>query len=334
MFLRSNSGNTIRLWTGNPEYGKDYKTLPSGTHRLFIPEYFDRYEGKIVVQLFEDNELLDEQILFIKPGTPRLVSNSVPTTPNKLKSGMVKIPEGKFTFHATQGDEFIPYPKHNEGRSFTIEGIWMDKYPVTNSEFQTFMRSVNYVPDDTANFLKHWVNGQPPNGQEKFPVVYISYEDAKAYASWACKRLPTEIEWQYAAQTDQLNEWPWKQTKPVSRKEEVITETLTVKNIEGIDPVLCNLGDGQLYPVGKYKKGANPFGLMDLVGCVWQLTNDLYESGSYQYIILKGGSYFKPSSSWWYVQGGPRELHYRQFLLRVSPGFERNSTVGFRCVSD
>jgi len=54
-------------------------------------------------------------------------------------------------------------------------------------------------------------------------------------------------------------------------------------------------------------------------------------SGSYKYIILKGGSYFKPSSSWWYVQSGPRELHYRQFLLRVSPGFERNGTVGFRC---
>lgn len=94
------------------------------------------------------------------------------------------------------------------------------------------------------------------------------------------------------------------------------------------------MGDGKLYPVGKYRKGANPYGLLDLTGCVWQLTNDVYQSGSYTYIMMKGGSYFKPSSSWWYVQGGPRELHYRQFLLRVSPGFERNATVGFRCVKD
>ena len=57
-------------------------------------------------------------------------------------------------------------------------------------------------------------------------------------------------------------------------------------------------------------------------------------SGSYRYIMMKGGSYFKPSSSWWYVQGGPRELHYQQMLLRVSEGFERNATVGFRCVKD
>jgi formylglycine-generating enzyme required for sulfatase activity len=112
----------------------------------------------------------------------------------------------------------------------------------------------------------------------------------------------------------------------------VVTESLTVTSIEGIDSSLCNLGDGKLCPVGKYPKGTNPYGLQDLVGCVWQLTNDVYMSGSYRYIILKGGSYFKPSSSWWYVQSGPRELHYRQFLLRVSQGFERNGTVGFRCV--
>ena len=49
---------------------------------------------------------------------------------------------------------------------------------------------------------------------------------------------------------------------------------------------------------------------------------------------MKGGSYFYPSSSWRYVQGGPRPLTYRQYLLRVSPDFERNARVGFRCVKD
>ena len=114
----------------------------------------------------------------------------------------------------------------------------------------------------------------------------------------------------------------------------MITNTLSTTAIEGIDSSRCNLGDGILHAVGSYPAGINPFGLQDLVGSVWQLTNDEYMNGSYKYIILKGGSYFKPSSSWWYVQGGPRELHYRQQLLRVSPGFERNATVGFRCVSD
>jgi formylglycine-generating enzyme required for sulfatase activity len=210
----------------------------------------------------------------------------------------------------------------------------MDKFPVTNEQFYQFIKSSGYQPKDTVNYLKHWVNHNVPAGLEKYPVINVSYEDAKEYAEWAGKRLPTELEWQYAAQTSDGNEWPWKQVTPVKRKEEVITQTLTVSSIEGIDSTLCNTGNGSIYPVGKYPKGANRYGLQDLTGCVWQLTNDLYQCGNYQYIMLKGGSYFKPSSSWWYVQSGPRELYYKQFLLRVSQGFERNATVGFRCVKD
>jgi hypothetical protein len=84
--------------------------------------------------------------------------------------------------------------------------------------------------------------------------------------------------------------------------------------------------------VGSYPKGKNPYGIQDLVGSVWQMTHDQYVNGSYAYIMLKEGSYFKPSGSLWHVQSGPRELHYRQYLLRVSRGFERNGTIGFRCM--
>ena len=110
--------------------------------------------------------------------------------------------------------------------------------------------------------------------------------------------------------------------------------TLSYWRVEGIEPDRCNLGDGSLYPVKKYAKGVNPYGLYDLVGCVWQMTNDMYDNVYYRYVMLKGGSYFRPASSYWYVQGGPKELNFRQYLLRVSPSFERNSTVGFRCVKD
>jgi iron(II)-dependent oxidoreductase len=328
-------GDSIRIWAGIPDYEKKPVVLPITGNLIRLMDHFGCYEGKFVVQLFKKEILLDERIVEIPPGTPRQVSK-VEKTPVSagIPEGMVAIPAGKFVFHASNGDDFIPYPKEIVGKEFNMPGYLMDKFPVTNRQFSIFLKATGYQPSDTARFLNHWHNGSIPSGEEDFPVVNISLEDAKSFARWAGKRLPTEVEWQYAAQTPALNEWPWKQKKPVKRVEQVITGTLTVSNLEGIDPSLCNLGDGKLYPVGKYRKGANPYGLQDLVGCVWQLTNDVYSSGSYTYIILKGGSYFKPSSSWWYVQGGPRELHYRQQLLRVSQGFERNATVGFRCVKD
>lgn len=326
---------TLKIWAGNPAYEKTPLLLKSQNGQINISKEFGAYEGKIIVQGFHDDQLIDESMIEISSGEPILVSTIERTSSTTFPPhGMVKVPSGKFTYRSTHGDEFIRYPNDQEGKVFDMPEYYMDKSPVTNRQFKEFLDASHYAPSDTNNFLKHWKGRQITAGQENYPVTYVSYEDARAYAVWAGKRLPTEVEWQYAAQTSQLNEWPWKQTKRVARKEKVVTETLTVTSIEGIDPKMCNLGDGKLYAVGNYPRGTNPFGLQDLVGCVWQITNDLYESGSYRYVMMKGGSYFKPSSSWWYVQGGPRELHYKQFLLRVSQGFERNATVGFRCVKD
>jgi len=333
--VRAARGTTIKVWAGVPDYEKKPLELAVGDHELDVFQHFGRHEGKLVVQVFDEGILLDERVATIKAGTPRLASRVSPSPAAGSTRGMVAIPAGAFVFHATHGDEFIAYPEHNEGNTFKLPGFWMDKYPVTNADFLQFMEASDYQPSDTNNFLRHWRNGRPVKGQERFPVVYVSYEDAQAYAEWAGKRLPTEVEWQYAAQTPDGREWPWsKNTEHITRELEPVTNSLTVYKIKGIDPGLANLGDGKLYPVGRYKRGANPYGLEDLVGSVWQLTNDVYKSGSYTYIMMKGGSHFNPTSSWWYVQGGPRELHYRQYLLRVSQGFERNATVGFRCVKD
>ena len=333
--IGADKGSEIRIWAGAPDYEKKPLTLKPGTHQVSLLKNFGRYEGKFIIQLFQDDILLDENIVEIKAGTPRLATSATQTATKGKSKGMVKIPAGSFTFKTTHGDDFIRYPNYNEGKKYEMKAFMMDKFPVTNAQFKEFLDATKYQPADTANFLKHWVGGKIPAGAESHPVTYTSYEDAQAYARWAGKRLPTEVEWQYAAQTPDMRAWPWSaDTKNIRREEEPVTETLTVFKIKGIDPQFTNLGNGKIDPVGKYPKGSNPYGLQDLVGSVWQLTNDIYSSGSYDYIIMKGGSYYNPTSSWWYVQGGPRELHYRQFLLRVSQGFERNATVGFRCVKD
>ncbi|WP_430895703.1 MULTISPECIES: formylglycine-generating enzyme family protein [unclassified Paraflavitalea] len=333
LIIKVPKGYEFQLWTTTTSYSQKPLSWNSCDTAISLYKSIGRFEGKLILRLLKNNDLIDETIQTIQPGRSRKISD-VPVVGGAAKSlnTMALIPAGSFVFKTSHGDDFIPYPTENEGEQVQLPSFYMDRFPVTNAEYYAFVKASRYIPSDTNRYLKHWVKGKYKPEEANYPVVYVSYEDAKAYAIWAGKRLPTEIEWQYAAQTPAMNEWPWKQTNPVSRKETPVTETLTTISIEGIDSTYCNLGDGKLYSVGSYPKGANPYGLQDLTGSVWQLTNDEYINGSYRYIIMKGSSYFKPSGSWWYVQSGPRELHYRQYLLRIDQGFERNATVGFRCM--
>jgi len=347
-----NTELAIHIWTSEVGWGKPNLVLPYKNQTIDINKIAERFEGKIIIQVVQLTKdtfgnknnritLLDEQIEYLNAGIPRLKENIEPISNHSFNNtnlldttNMVKIEKGTFLFKQTHGDDFIAYPLIVDTNLIDMPSYWMDKYLVTNADFYKFIQESKYQPTDTVNYLKHWVAGAPLVTDYKKPVVYISYEDAQAYAHWNHKILPSEIQWQYAGQTSSLQEWPWKQEKPVTREVEEITGTLSTVIIKGIDSSFCNLGNGVLDTVGAYPKGVNANGLYDLVGAVWQLTSSEYVSGSYEYIIMKGGSYFKPSGSWWYVQAGPRELTYAQYLLRVSQGFERNGTVGFRCVAN
>ncbi len=335
--FEANSGNRVRIWAGMPHYQGIYKDYPINRQTIRLMQEFGRAEGKFVVQLFDGhNQLLDENVISFKPASARLISTKHSTTYKKTApEGMVEIPSGDFFLKVKFGDSFIPYPEPINKDTVKVNAFFMDIHPVTNAQYKEFIDKTGYQPIDNENFLQHWIGGKISTGDENKPVVYVSYEDAQAYAKWARKRLPTEIEWQYAAQAgDPEREWPWGTDNSVKKEAIYVTNTLTVETVEGISSDHANPGNGEYEEVGKYPKGANPWGLEDLVGSVWQLTNDVYDNCSYSFILLKGGSYFRAQDSWWYVQGGPQSLWYRQKLLRVSPGFERNATVGFRCVVD
>jgi hypothetical protein len=71
-----------------------------------------------------------------------------------------------------------------------------------------------------------------------------------------------------------------------------------------------------------------------MIGNVWQMTGDVYDNGCYYYRIIRGGSYYHPTSSIWYIAGGPLPAYHPEMLLLVGPGLNRNATVGFRLVKD
>ncbi|MGB9863389.1 MAG: formylglycine-generating enzyme family protein [Candidatus Saccharicenans sp.] len=322
IFIKLNKkqpGDYLVITAGNPSYDSYSVKMPAVETDFSLWEYFRGKGEKIVIQLFRgDGELADERIIELPPALPRLVKTVERTKPaEKAPEGMVEIPAGEFLFttvgNPDDANPVIPYPEKATGLKLKMKKFFMDKYPVTNAQFAEFLKKSGYKPKDPTNFLKHWVKGRPPAGQENHPVVWVSLEDALAYARWAGKRLPTEAEWQYAAQGTDGRLYPW-------------GNELKSEN--------CNHKLGHTTPVDAFPGGASPFGVMDLVGNVWQLTADLYDNGAYRYVIIKGGSYYSPESSIWYPKSGPLPVNRQQIHLLMSPSLDRCATVGFRCVRD
>ncbi len=314
LMVTTTKAGQIRIWESEPSYASEPAVFESSHVAIRLRDHFNKTEGRFIIQLVHDGELLDECVVEFMSGMPYLVSSTKATKRvKKAPRGMLEVDAGSFMFSVSNPDQFIPYPDYSTAREMELKRFFIDKYPVTNQQFLEFMQATLYSPEDSKNFLKHWEDGTYPQGQAKYPVVYIDIEDARTYAEWAGKRLPTEIEWQYAAQGNDSRTWPWG------------TEFHGTK---------CNNSFGRPTPVDAFSKGESPFKVADMVGNVWQLTNDVYDNGSYRFVIIRGGSYYNPESSIWYVKGGPQPLDHTQMLLLVSPGFNRNATVGFRCVKD
>jgi gamma-glutamyl hercynylcysteine S-oxide synthase len=315
MSINKPVGGHLYLWKGNPSYQTqkfELKFIDDTTFR--IKNVLGYYEGKIVLQYLENNRLKDENIQYLKGGKPWLISRVTRTkTSVSVPADMVLVPKATITYSLTTGEDFMPYPAINVPLTAEVDSFLIDKYPVTNIQYYDFLLKSGYMPTDTTNYLKHWDKGIYKQGQEKYPVVYLSYEDMAAYAKWAEKRLPAEAEWQLAAQGTDGRTWPWG------------------SEFHG---TWCNNAFGRATPVDAFQKGVSPYGVLDLVGNVWQMTNDMYFNGINYFSVIRGGSYYRPDSSWWYIQGGPQSLDRTQIMLMVSTGFDRNATVGFRCVQD
>jgi formylglycine-generating enzyme required for sulfatase activity len=318
LIVTADGGTRLVITAGNPSYQNPGTRIDGIRCCLSTASLSHKTLTKIVVQLFDKDELMDEKIIIPGNSVPRKISQLSRTGPvTKPPPGMVYIPSGTFRWYTRRDpstlDPFIAFPDFSDTISVQMQGFYIDKYPVTNFYFAKFLESSGYRPSDTTNFLRHWIHGAPPKGEEYHPVVWISREDASAYAAWAGKRLPEEIEWQYAAQGTDMRKYPWGNS---------------------MDSLRCNYNLNYSTPVNCYPNGASLYGVMDMIGNVWQMTNDVYDNGCYYYTIIRGGSYYHPKSSIWYVAGGPLPVDHPEMLLLISPGLDRNATVGFRCVVD
>jgi len=248
--------------------------------------------------------------------------------------GMVKIPKGDFFFSASgielEGtdsdgvDVQFPWelhPQQSHQKQMTVEAFFMDKFPVTTTQYAEYIEAVKYVPADPYNWLKNWGSHptKPPPELANMPVTYVSLKEARAYCSWAHggSRLPHTWEWQYAAQGTDSRLFPW-------------GSNLNQTNFPVKDN--GNTYKGPEEVTAHSPGGDSPFGVADLFGNVWQYTDEFQDDHTRSVLIRGGSNYWPLGSSWYFPQANDLTQHGKYFIM--DDRYERAGTIGFRCVVD
>lgn len=149
-----------------------------------------------------------------------------------------------------------------------LDGFFIDETEVTCGQFQTFCSSANWT-----------MSRELREADPLLPVVFTSFHDAQAYASWAGKKLPTEVQWARAAYGDQwsLRRYPW-------GDENLPGACNSLETAEG--------GEGYSAIVGSFPEDVSPFGCLDMVGNVMEWTRTPFQSDATGTShITRGGSF-------------------------------------------
>jgi sulfatase modifying factor 1 len=239
-----------------------------------------------------------------------------PSTGDADSSEMVLIPGGDFMMgkDIEEGKTSDCSPAH----SVHVDSFYLDRYEVTNAQY------LEYCERTGARLPEFWGMPEFHNGPDfpSHPVAGISWTEARDYAEWAGKRLPTEAEWEYAARgglaganyahgdtlrpTD-ANYWMWSEMR--------------------------SSGNGSM-PVGSYLP--NGYGLNEMTGNVGEWVADAYEADYYQHSPAKnpqgpdGGKFRVFRGGGWHSGPGCVRVYYRNAL----PANWRDFNIGFRCARD
>ena len=176
------------------------------------------------------------------------------------------IPAGPFLMGSDDEDK-DERPQH----TVELSAYWIGKYPVTNVEYQAFIRDAGHRPP------YHWGGDTCPEDKSDHPVVNVTWKDAAAYCEWLSKetgkdyRLPTEAQWEKAARGEDGRKYPWGNEWDASR----------LNSYEG--------GRFDTSPVGLFSpKGDSPYDVADMLGNVAELCGDSYKKAEYKRRAIGG----------------------------------------------
>jgi formylglycine-generating enzyme required for sulfatase activity len=215
----------------------------------------------------------------------------------------------------------------------TLDAFWIDQVEVTNGMYALCVEAGICRPPVKVNSDNRGDYFGNPEFTD-YPVIYVSWYDASAYCEWAERRLPTEAEWERAARSDDMRNYPWGNEPPNG-------ENSNSNNIVG-----------DTTRVGSYAIGASPFGALDMGGNVWEWVADFYQpkyytespsanpmgpdNGGLNHLrVIRGGSFqdnlfdLRTSNRGYEVGPDPTKLPNDDAY------YGRSSVkIGFRCAAD
>lgn len=283
--------------------------------------------------------------------SPAKDSNSDNEVRRPSLENMVLIPAGEFLLGSLEGEgAYDEHPQHE----VYLDAFYIDKYEVTNAQFQEFVNATGYVTDaerkgygevynpeesemrfhiftdvnwrrpnawrttDNRPHPKAWENYQLADKMD-YPVVQVSWNDAQAYATWVRKRLPTEAEWEKAARGTDGRKWAWGNEFNL--------------NIGGIN-VHANINSGGLLSVGCFPTGVSPYGVYNMIGNAREWVADFYAPD--YYIHSHKDNPLGPEIGTFHVIRGGSWAQIKSYHVLIAnrayqvPNYSSNF-VGFRC---
>ena len=311
---------------------------------------------------------ISEGMVLIPAGIYTMGGRSSQAYPDEFPKHPVTVSAFYMDQHEVTNQEFYAFVKATNYKTIAERDIDWDEMkktlpPGVAKPDDSLLRAGSLVfkatkgPVNLQDYSQWWqwttgANWKHPEGPESnienrmnHPVVHIAWDDAKAYADWANKRLPTEAEWEWAAQGgNSENIYPWGNTS--------IEEAHIKANfLQGVFPYNNRESDGysSTAPILTYPE--NGYGLYDMAGNVWEWCEDKYDYNAYQKELVKGTIQNPEGSKVYYDTGeqlAPKHvMRGGSFLCndsycsgyRVSRRMSssRDSSfnhTGFRCVQD
>jgi formylglycine-generating enzyme required for sulfatase activity len=245
---------------------------------------------------------------------------------------IVYVPAGEFTMGSDPETDPFFWGAESPSHQVHLDAFWIYRTEVTNGMYAACVeaRPCN-LPKDTNSLSRANYYGDPQ--YENYPVISVTWYQARNYCQWAGGRLPSEAEWEKAARGTDGRLFPWGDQTPNAGQANFCDRRCS--NAAERDSSVDD-GYADTAPVGNYPSGASPYGALDMAGNVWEWVADWHQVGYY-----RNSPYENPpgpaggdrrgfrGGSWFNGPDGVRTV------ARSSrkPG-DSYYSIGFRCVVD